>query len=58
MFSGNELTIDFATRPDGWQQVSIFRFAPPNLRDTILAAQGYTLAEAMEKVRKWKAEIK
>lgn len=58
MFPDNELTIDFATRPDGWQQVSIFRFAPPNLRDTILAAQGATLAEAMTAVRQWKEKSK
>lgn len=54
IFPDNELTIDFATRPDGWQQVSIFRFVPPNLSDTILAAQGTTLAEAMHEVRQWK----
>jgi len=51
MFPDNEITIDFAFRPDGWHQVSIFRFAPPHLADTILVSQGEKLNEAMDQVR-------
>lgn len=58
IWSDNEFTFDFAFRPDGWRQVSIFRFAPSQFRDTIVVAQAPTLSEAMQKVREFAAQQK